>query len=165
MSYLMVFGGGKTSVIQDMGLEQSSSLPFYRVWLCGTFRVEQLRADTYEAVLTSQWGGSNYPRLLLKVLLCCPERRGRRETLLEMLWPESTSEQATAYLNTATTKLRRLLRPAGGQDSLLMTEMNTSYALAGQDLLWADSDAALHLLNEAERQGRVTPTLSTPPRT
>lgn len=142
---------------QDMELEPGSSRPFYRVWLCGTFRVEQLRAHTYEAVLTSQWGGSNYPRLLLKALLCCPERRGRRETLLDLLWPESTSEQATAYLNTATTKLRRLLRPTEGQDSLLKTEMNTSYALAGQEVLWVDSDAALDLLNEAERQGRVTP--------
>ena len=142
---------------QDMDLEPGSPLPSYRVWLCGTFRVEQLRMHTYEAVPTPQWGGSNYPRLLLKALLCCPGRRSSREALLDILWPDMDSGQATANLNTATTKLRRFLRPDQNQESLLVTEASASYALAGQEVLWVDSEAAQALLNEAERLGRVTP--------
>lgn len=144
-------------MLQETDFGQDASLPPYRAWLCGTFRVERLHAETYEFVPTTQWGGSNYPRLLLKALLCCPERRGRRKALLDMLWPDIDSKQATAYLNTATTKLRRLLRPANGRESFLLTEDDaTIYRLPDQGLLWVDSDAALALLKEAEQQGRVT---------
>jgi DNA-binding SARP family transcriptional activator len=144
------------SVAQERDFEPGSALPPYRVWLCGTFRVEQLRSDTYTFVSPTQWGGSNYPRLLFKALLCCPERRENRKTLLDMLWSEIDSEQATAHFNTATTKLRRFLRPANAPGSLLITEAATSYALAAQEILWVDTDAALTLLKEAEQQGRTT---------
>ncbi len=95
--------------------------------------------------------------MLLKALLCCPGRRGRREALLEMLWPESEIEQATANLNTATTKLRTLLRPAKGQESLLLTEDDaTIYQLPDQSVLWVDSEAVHQALKQAERLGRAS---------
>jgi DNA-binding transcriptional activator of the SARP family len=141
-------------------MEVTSQLhpPYFRVWLCGPFRMEQWRdqqVDTaYEALRTAEWGGSNYPRLLLKALLCCPGRQARRESLLEMLWPETDPEQASVYLNTATTKLRKVLQSATGQQSLLLTENDSQlYILAGQDMLWVDADAALALLKEAECMG------------
>src|SRR5713226_3710517 len=95
--------------------------PTFRIWLCGPFRVERYVSGCYEIIRTADWGGSNYPRLLLKALLCCPARQARRETLIEMLWPDTDPEQATQYLNTATTKLRRVLQPVKGQESLLLT--------------------------------------------
>jgi DNA-binding transcriptional activator of the SARP family len=137
------------------------STPIFRVWLCGSFRVDR-RMDrgngtTYEALRTAEWGGSNYPRLLLKVLLCCAERRARRETLMAMLWPETDPEQASVYLNTATTKLRKVLQPATGQQSLLITENDSQfYTLAGQDVLWVDADAAIARLKTAECTGRMS---------
>ncbi|MBA2680939.1 MAG: hypothetical protein H0U76_21405 [Ktedonobacteraceae bacterium] len=139
--------------------EQSAPFsPHFRVWLCGAFRVERRVGATYEGVRTAEWGGSNYPRLLLKALLCCPGRQARREALLEMLWPETDPEQAAHYLNTATTKLRKVLQPVKGQASLLLTEDDCRlYRLEGQHLLWVDADAALTLLKEAERIGRRSP--------
>jgi DNA-binding SARP family transcriptional activator len=111
----------------------------------------------YETVKTADWGGSNYPRLLLKALLCCPGRRGRREALLEMLWPEIEIEQASAYLNTATTKLRSLLRLTRGHESLLITEDDsTIYQLPDQEMLWVDSEAVHQALERADRLGRAS---------
>src|SRR5581483_486105 len=95
------------------------SYPAFRIWGCGPFRIERRQANmSYESVRTSEWGGSNYPRLLLKALLCCPGRRARRQALIEMLWPETDPEQATQNLNTAVTKLRNVLRLEKGQESL-----------------------------------------------
>jgi hypothetical protein len=68
--------------------ELSTTLPSFRVWLCGTFRIERRVGTTYEGVRVTEWGGSNYPRLLLKALLCCSGRQARREAVMDMLWPE-----------------------------------------------------------------------------
>lgn len=136
----------------------SVAQPAFRIWLCGAFRVERHTGNTYEVVRTPDWGGSSYPRLLLKALLCCPGRQARREALLDMLWPEAGSEQAAQNLNTATTKLRKVLQSMKGQESLLLTENDCKlYLLEGQQVLWADVDEALVLLNEAEQCGRLSP--------
>lgn len=127
----------------------------FRIWLHGVFRVERYKDDRYEIIRTAEWGGSSYPRLLLKALLTCPGRRARREALMEMLWPELDFEQAVQNLNTATTKLRGVLRPAHERESLLMTE-ETSYALADQSLLWVDTEISLELIKRAEQMGRFT---------
>jgi WD40 repeat protein/DNA-binding SARP family transcriptional activator len=141
--------------------EASASSPAFRVWLCGAFRVERRVGSTYEVLHTAEWGGSSYPRLLLKALLCCPGRQARREALIDMLWPEVELEQAAQNLNTATTKLRRVLQPMKGQQSLLLTEDDYKlYFLEGQHRLWVDVDAAFALLKEAERSERTTSEIS-----
>jgi DNA-binding SARP family transcriptional activator len=133
------------------------SSPYFRIWTCGAFRVERRIGSSYEVVRTAEWGGSSYPRLLLKALLCCPGRQARREALIEMLWPEAEPEQAAQYLNTATTKLRKVLQPAKGRASLLTTEDDYKlYRVEGQPGLWVDIDGALALLKEAERMGRTS---------
>src|SRR5579883_3643476 len=135
---------------------EQKSVPFFRVWLCGTFRAERRVGEHYEAIQTAEWGGSTHPRQLLKALLCCPGRQGRREALIELLWPEMDFEQAVRNFNTATTKLRAVLRPARGQESLLVTEDDsTVYRVEGQPLLWVDADAGIALLKEAEQMGRM----------
>jgi DNA-binding SARP family transcriptional activator len=137
---------------------EQKSVPFFRVWLCGTFRAERRVGDRYEVIQTTEWGGSTHPRQLLKALLCCPGRQGRREALIELLWPEMDFEQAVRNFNTATTKLRAVLRPARDQESLLVTEDDASvYRLADQQLLWVDADAGVALLKEAEQIGRTQP--------
>src|SRR6266487_2535006 len=137
--------------------ENLYDFPLFRVWLCGAFRLERRVGNNYSGVRTAEWGGSNYPRLLLKALLRCSGRQARREALLELLWPESDPEQAVQYFNTATTKLRKVLTPIKGQASLLMTEDDSQlYRLAEQDRLWVDVDAALTLLQEVERLGRTS---------
>ncbi|MBA2679409.1 MAG: tetratricopeptide repeat protein [Ktedonobacteraceae bacterium] len=142
----------------DINEQGAPFSPHFRVWLCGAFRVERRVGTTYEGVRTAEWGGSSYPRLLLKALVCCPGRQARREALIEMLWPETDPELAVHYLNTATTKLRTVLRHAKGQDSLLVTENDsTLYRLAGQPLLWVDADEGVALLKEAEQRGRTFP--------
>ncbi len=131
--------------------------PSFRIWLCGAFRVERRVGTAYEVIRTAEWGGSSYPRLLLKALLCCPGRQARREALLDMLWPEMDPEQAAQNLNTATTKLRKVLQPVKGQESLLITEDDCKlYLLEGQHLLWVDVDAAFARFKEAERCGRTS---------
>src|SRR5579885_267182 len=131
--------------------EPGASVPAFRLWLCGTFRVERRIGTSYEAVRTVEWGGSNYPRLLLKALLCRPGRQARRETLMELLWPDIEPEQAVHNINTATTKLRNVLRLTKEQESLLLTENDaTMYRLPGQEQLWVDADAALALFEQAE---------------
>ncbi|MBE3558889.1 MAG: hypothetical protein IMW89_06650 [Ktedonobacteraceae bacterium] len=136
----------------------AASIPAFRVWLCGPLRVERRVGTGYEGVQTAEWGGSHYPRLLLKGLLCRPGRQERREALLDLLWPDADPEQAAQYLNTATTKLRRVLQPVKGQESLLMTEGDSAvYRLADQAMLWVDADEGLALLKEAEQRGRMLP--------
>jgi DNA-binding SARP family transcriptional activator len=136
--------------------KERSPSPPYRVWLCGAFRVERLvgmgeHSPIYEVLRTAEWGGSSYPRLLLKALLCLPRRQARREALLEMLWSGMDTSQAANNLNTATSKLRKVLGHAGEQGSVLITEDDpVGYRLAGQDILWVDADEALDLLNGAE---------------
>ena len=138
-------------------MDESNPPPF-RIWLCGAFRVERRVGRSYEIVLATEWGGSSYPRLLLKALLCSPGRQARRDSLLEMLWPDTDSKQAARNLNTATTKLRKVLEPGKGQASLLITEEDSRlYRLETQSLLWVDVDAALTLLGELERLGRTSP--------
>lgn len=118
--------------------------------MCGTFRIASSK-NGFETIRSSEWGGSNYPRQLLKCLLCCPGRQARRDALIEMLWPESAPEQGIQNLNIATTKLRKVL------GHLFHTENDvTLYRLEGQESLWVDVDEALVLLKEAERAGRTS---------
>jgi DNA-binding SARP family transcriptional activator len=148
----------KSLVMDESGKRDRlpAAQPVFRIWLCGAFRVERRIGTTYELVRTPDWGGSSYPRLLLKALLCCPGRQARREALIDLLWPETDPEQAAQYFNTATTKLRRVLQPMKGQENLLFTgDDATVYRLDGQHRLWVDVDEALTLLKEAEVLGRT----------
>ncbi len=143
--------------MENGNLERNApSLPHFRIYLCGVFRAERRVGERYEVIQTTEWGGSTHPRQLLKALLCCPGRLGRREALIEVLWPEMDFEQAVRNFNTATTKLRAVLRPAKGQESLLVTEDDSSvYRVEEQPLLWVDADAGIAILKEAEQMGRM----------
>ena len=42
--------------------------PYFMIRLCGPFRAERRVGTGYESVRIPEWGGSSYPRLLLKAL-------------------------------------------------------------------------------------------------
>src|SRR5450755_4424691 len=148
----------KQDMDDDNDEEGTSYFPSFRIWLCGTFRVERRVGSGYESVRTTEWGGSSYPRLFLKALLCSPGRQARRDALLDLLWPDTELEQAVQNLNTAVTRLRRVLAPSKGEASLLLPDEDSRvYRLAEQSLLWVDVDAALTLIGEAERRGSTSP--------
>jgi hypothetical protein len=70
--------------------------PLFRVWLCGPFCLERRQGSSYVPLPVSAWGGSAYPRQLLKALLCCPGRQAHRERLLAWLWPEAEADLAAS---------------------------------------------------------------------
>lgn len=131
------------------------SPPSYQVYACGPFLVKRWDGTSYQAVPVGAWGGSHYPRLLLKVLLVSSGRQASRGRLLEILWPDIDPEESSRYLNDAAYRLRAVLRSAKGGESFLLTARDTSnYALAEQAVLWVDADAALALLGQAEETER-----------
>lgn len=137
----------------DVPAEQAgaSSPPYYRIFACGPFLVKRWDGTSYQAVSVGAWGGSHYPRLLLKVLLCSPGRQASRGRLQEILWPDTDLEEASRYLNDAAYRLRKVLQPTKEQESLLLTAKDAStYALAGQERLWVDADTALTLVEHVE---------------
>jgi len=76
--------------------------------------------------------------------------------LLEDLWPDTDPKEASGYLNDAAYRLRAVLRPTKGQESLLVSSNDySSYSLPGQERLWIDADAALALLEQAEVSERA----------
>ncbi len=89
---------------------------------------------------------------LSKVLLCQPGRRASYPWLIDQIWPLSDGDRAIEYLYAAA----RNFRTATSSDLLLTQRQTQSYALAGQDRLWVDADAALSLIAEAETLGRGT---------
>lgn len=138
--------------MQDVALQEASEvIPLFRIFLCGPFRVEYWYEDRWRAVPRSAWSSNNYARLLLKHMLCHPQRSVPRSILQRDLWPGIIPKESASYLNNAVSVVRVTLRPEGAETSLLLdVEEHTRYGLAGQELLWVDVDAALGLLHEAE---------------
>jgi tetratricopeptide (TPR) repeat protein len=67
------------------------------------------------------------------------------------LWPGIIPKESASYVNNAVSVVRVILKPEGAETSLLLdVEDHSRYGLAGQELLWVDVEAALHLLQEAE---------------
>jgi len=132
-------------------MDVQAALPSFRVFTCGTFRVERWDGAVWQPVRLGEWRGSQDPRRLLKRFVCGTERHARRGTLLEDLWPDIDPKESGGYLNDAAYKLRAVLRPSKGRETLLITADDaSSFSLPGQDRIWIDADAALNLLEQAE---------------
>jgi DNA-binding SARP family transcriptional activator len=128
-----------------------AAFPLFRVFTCGALLVERWDGIAWQPLRLGEWGGSQDPRRLLRRLACSPERHARRGILLDDLWPEVDPKESGGYLNDAAYKLRAVLRPAKGKETLLITtEDASSFRLPGQDRLWIDADAALLHLEQAE---------------
>jgi hypothetical protein len=145
-------GRVKRGAIDQMtDTDVQAAFPSFRVFTCGTFLVERRDVAAWQPVRLGEWGGSQDLRRLLKRFVCSPERHARRGTLLEDLWPDIDPKESGGYLNDAAYKLRAVLRPSNGKETLLITADDaSSFRLPGQDRIWIDADAALILLEQAE---------------
>lgn len=125
-----------------------------RVWLFGTFQVEQRNEDgQWKTIEKSKWE-KQYTRPFFTRLLCSRGRRAQRGPLLDDLWPDpKRPDLIERYLSDAYYQLRTLLRPVEVVKSL---DKGKAYELLDQSLLWCDADACQDLLQEAERIGRTS---------
>jgi DNA-binding SARP family transcriptional activator len=139
------------AIDQMIETHMQAAFPSFRVFTCGALLVERWDGAVWQPVRLGEWGGSQDPRRLLKRFVCSPERHARRGVLLEDLWPDIDPRESGGYLNDAAYKLRAVLRPTKGKETLLITADDaSSFRLPGQDRIWIDADAALALLEQAE---------------
>jgi DNA-binding SARP family transcriptional activator len=152
---------------------ESAEYPLVRIFTMGEFVLERLtsvasaQADEpphYTLVSPREWSSRRPAILLLKVLLCRPNRRAEKDELIEAIWPGRESLNAAHALDSAASILRRHVLQTGEQESLLLTVRNrgeTIFRLPGQCRLWVDSDAFLDLAARALGvQGRSCDQLS-----
>jgi len=139
--------------------EKISPYPLFRVITFGRFILEQLASGEtedgphYEPVAEQVWRSRSAACDLFKFLLCRTQRRAPKDMLVEALWPDVEVASACHSFDTAISRLRNVLTPTG-RDSLLITQRAGStifYELPSQRTLWADIDAFLALLSQADR--------------
>jgi DNA-binding SARP family transcriptional activator len=105
-------------------------------------------SGTWKLVEKAAWGKGRPARSVFKRLLAAPGRRLSRGTIQDDLWPDSENfELADKNIYNAISVLHRVV---GKQ---LVKTCEAAYELAGQDLIWTDSDACEELLKAAENQG------------
>ena len=128
---------------------QDGVCPLVRIWLCGPFRIEWLDPATGEALPAQkdeQGRDVAQTHALLKLLLCQPERQAHRDWIMEQFWPDHDSSLATHRIENICSRLRKLLTPPTGGESLLRSlrgrkNRGTLYALAAYPQIWVDSNA------------------------
>jgi DNA-binding SARP family transcriptional activator len=95
---------------------------------------------------------------LLKLLLSQPHRFALRDEIMEHLWPEVSSTAAAKRLDNVVYALRKLLRPPGSTQALLLRQATPAngngYQLAAYPHIWVDADAFAWLIEQAARMER-----------
>ena len=144
------------------------SHPLMRIFTFGEFALERLvscpanSSDSphYIRLSPEEWSSRGPAQALLKVLLCCANRRASREELIETIWHTSESINAMHALDSAASFLRRHVLWTHSGESLLCKirgSEETSFKLSAQHDLWVDADALLSLAARAirvENQGQ-----------
>ncbi len=127
---------------------EQASEPLLRLHLFGVFHIMG-RGQTVlpPSLLNSRASGRN----VLKLLACSPGRQATRSQLAGILWPETEEERARDSLRSAWTFLRKVLRSVGAE-GVLRTNGEV-LQLAGQSLLWLDTDAFEDLVARSCRAG------------
>lgn len=88
--------------------------------------------------------------LLLKLLLCHPQRQVARERLTEIIWPGQSCSTMDGSLSVAKSLLNTGLEALCGQALLPRVHGDPpSYRVAGQSLLWTDVDACESAIRRA----------------
>ena len=103
-----------------------SRMPSVRIWLCGPFRIEWVDPATGEALPAQQEEQGRdvaQTHALLKLLLCQPERQAHRDWIMEQFWPDHDSSLATHRIENICSRLRKLLTPLTGGESLLRSHV------------------------------------------
>jgi DNA-binding SARP family transcriptional activator len=149
--------------MHSTGEHEPTEQPLMRIITLGEFALERLvptlsrakdEPPRYELVARHEWGNRGPAMALLKALLSRANRRASRDELIEALWPDNGTINATHALESAASVLRRHILRTGEVGSLLLTLRSggeTNFKLVGQQRLWVDADALLSLLSQAMR--------------
>lgn len=115
---------------------EQASEPLLCLHLFGAFHMVGQGPTTLPSSL---FQGRAAGRSVLKLLACAPGRQMTRSQLADILWPETDEGRALSSLRSAWTFLRKVLRSVGAE-GVLHTN-GEILQLAGQSLLWLDTDA------------------------
>ena len=121
--------------------------PLLKVFLLGQFHIERLNEQGWQNDTASGWQNRSI-RALLAYLLVGPGRRRGRDQVMDLLWPNLDTENATNRINSAVHQLRQLLEPELNRPatSRLLRVEPEILLLADASDIWVDVDALL-LLN------------------
>lgn len=125
----------------------TSSQPALRVSLLGPFAIEQ--ANGTHLNLDTLLGRSQ-SSILLKLLLCHPERRVIRERLIDALWPGQPYSTMEGSLGVAKSILKTRLETVCRRPIVPRVSGDPpSYSLVGQAVIWTDVDACEQFIRQA----------------
>jgi DNA-binding SARP family transcriptional activator len=124
-----------------------------RILCLGEFRV--FRGDV--ELQDSDWGNGKEPtqkiKALLAYLLCRRAQGARKETLIDLLWPQQTDPQrADSSFRQALFYLRRALEPdlEPGTASSYIRRRGERYRFAPQKPYWIDADVFVQYTDRAQ---------------
>ena len=124
-----------------------------RILCLGEFRV--FRGDV--ELKDSDWGNGKGPaqkiKALLAFLMCQRGQGARKETLIDLLWPQQTNaRRANNSFHHALFYLRRALEPdlEPGAVSSYIDRRGERYFFAPQKPYWIDADAFIHYTSRAQ---------------
>ena len=128
-----------------------------RVFCLGTFRVYR----GLEEIQEDEWGRGKGPTLKIKALLAYllsrKKRGARKETLIDLLWPEQRDcAQAGACFHLTLHHLRRALEPdlKPGAASSYIRYKRQRYRFEPQKPCWIDAEVFEAYCRRAQTQGR-----------
>ena len=134
-------------------LEPSQDTEVLRICCLGEFRV--FRGDL--ELEDSDWGNGKGPtkkiKAMLAFLLSCRTRGARKETLIDLLWPEQTDpNRANGSFHQALFCLRRALEPdlEPGIESSYIRCRSGRYRFAPRKPFWIDADAFIQYTDRAQ---------------
>ena len=146
--------GAQSPVPEEPGsLDASQDAQVLRILCLGDFRVFRGEMELKD----SDWGNGKGPtkkiKALFAFLLCCRTRGARKETLIDLLWPQQTDpKRATSSFHQALFHLRRALEPdlEPGVESSYIRCREERYRFDPQKPYWIDADAFIQYTDRAQ---------------
>ncbi len=123
-----------------------------RIYSLGQMRLERYVNSEWQTVTDASWQHQRV-RTLLSCLISTPARKLGREQLMGAVWPDLDSEIASHRLDRAVYSLRQIFEPERNKlatSPLLLTEREL-LVLADHPLIWLDTDAFEHLIDQAHK--------------
>jgi len=136
--------------MRELPVPASSEHEQLRIYTLGQFRLERRDGSEWQTVTDAGWQQQRV-RALLSCLISNSSRRMGRELLLDTIWPDQESENASNRLDRAVHSLRQVFEPSRSKlatSPLLLIEREL-LVLADQQHIWIDADAFEHFLTKA----------------
>ncbi|GER88921.1 hypothetical protein KDW_30830 [Dictyobacter vulcani] len=149
--------------MQNQGDTMLSHFPLLRVHLCGPLQITWNDSVSGQRLSADDSSGSGRDRAaalsLLALLLRQPNRRAHRDWVMEQFWPEGSRSVAVHRLENIFSCLRKLLRPPGGDESLVRSILGKktsgpTYCIEAYPKVWVDMDALTCNIEQACRMER-----------